>query len=126
MAADRERWKAAEAKRKAAEEDARRAAAAAANAGPSNSELNAARAAWKAAVNRKIKGNWNKPGERFGMSATIRLGISPSGGIRRFTLSCDGSTAFCESIKAAVHRSDPFPRPEYKELYNDTHVITMD
>ena len=61
------------------------------------------------------------------MSAAARISVRAPGTIERFTLlSCSGSAPFCESLKAAVHRSDPFPRPEFEELYGDTLVITFE
>ena len=133
LAEDRERWKAAEAKRKAAEEAARRNAAAATgnggnagSGGPSARDLGSARSAWASAIKRKVKGNWRQPSERFGMSGTARLKVNAPGTIGRFSLNCNGSPAFCESLKAAIHGSDPFPKPQYDELYSDTLVITFE
>ncbi|QLQ34341.1 MAG: cell envelope integrity protein TolA [Candidatus Thiothrix singaporensis] len=78
------------------------------------------------AIRRKVKGNWNQPSEHFGMSGTARISVRSPGTINRFSLSCKGSPAFCESLKAAVHSSDPLPKPEYSELYGDTLVITFE
>ncbi|MGB5597215.1 MAG: TonB C-terminal domain-containing protein, partial [Thiothrix litoralis] len=88
-------------------------------------DLGNARAAWTSAIKRKVKGNWNKPSQSFGMSATARVSVRNGGSIGRFSLNCDGSPAYCDSLKAAIHGSDPFPKPEYSELYGDTLVITF-
>ena len=70
----------------------------------------------------------HKPTERFGMAGTARLTLQAPGTIRRFTLSCNNAStpAFCDSLKAAIHGSDPFPKPEFDELYDDTLVITFE
>lgn len=86
LAEDRERWKAAEAKRKAEEaahngnggngnnraDNGRNGAGNQGN-GNSNRDLSGARAAWSRAIERKVKSNWHKPTERFGMAGTARL-----------------------------------------------------
>ena len=90
--------------------------------------MSGARAAWSRAIERKVKSNWHKPTERFGMAGTARLTLQAPGTIRRFTLSCNNAStpAFCDSLKAAIHGSDPFPKPEFDELYDDTLVITFE
>jgi colicin import membrane protein len=53
------------------------------------------------------------------MRATVSLSVKPPGNIRELRVTdCNGSPQFCESLTAALYKSEPFPEPDLPELYN--------
>jgi outer membrane biosynthesis protein TonB len=54
------------------------------------------------------------------MRATIALTVRPPGYVKSLQVAnCNGGRAFCDSLVAAIKKSEPFPRPRYEELYNE-------
>ena len=75
--------------------------------------------AWGIEIKRRVSSRWIQPADTFGMRATVSLSIRPPGQIRELRVTaCDGSPQFCDSLIAALHKSEPYPEPDIPELYN--------
>ena len=75
--------------------------------------------AWGRDIRRHVSSRWIEPADTFGMQASVSLSIRPPGYIREMRVTqCNGSKQFCDSLIAALHKSEPFPRPSDPVLYD--------
>ena len=86
-----------------------------------------AKSSWGSKIISHVKRRWNPPPGTQGMSAEVRITVSPSGYIRGPVkiVSCDGHPSFCDSIKQAYKDAEPLPRPSRNDL-DRNFLITMD
>ena len=81
---------------------------------------------WSNKIGTYVKRRWQIPPGTSGMSAVIRITVSPSGYIRGpiEIIRC-AHPSFCDSIKQAYKNSEPLPRPTRNDL-DRTLRITME
>ncbi len=81
---------------------------------------------WSNKIGVYVKRRWQIPPGTLGMSAVIRITVSPSGYIRGpiEIIRCS-HPSFCDSIKQAYKNSEPLPRPSRNDL-DRTLRITME
>ncbi|MCB1638375.1 MAG: cell envelope integrity protein TolA, partial [Thiothrix sp.] len=83
--------------------------------------LERAALAWGENIKARVSANWIEPADTFGMRAIVTLKVRPPGMIERLRVSdCNGTPQFCDSLIAALRKSEPYPRPDTAELYNQT------
>ncbi len=116
------KWKEAQEKKKAAKAAAaakaakeKREAAAAQKRANSKARKGAVNS-WYGKVASAVSRRWHRPPDSSGNKGIVKITVSPSGfisgGIK--VTSCTGTPAFCASIKEAVERAEPLPRPPSK------------
>ncbi|HHL18113.1 MAG TPA: cell envelope integrity protein TolA, partial [Thiothrix sp.] len=124
-----ERAKKRAAEKRQARENAKRAEAARARAAEKQRTAAARSRAlgdWGAKIRRHVKPRWHAPPASNGMSARVKLKVSRSGYIRRLTVtSCQGSPAFCASVKDAFKRAEPLPSPARNDLFSENLNLTF-
>ncbi len=88
-----------------------------------------AKSDWGEKIKTHVRRRWQLPPATRGrgMSAQIRIRVSPSGYIRGpiEIVSCNGHPSYCASVKQAYKDSEPLPRPSRQDL-DRTFLITMD
>jgi colicin import membrane protein len=86
-----------------------------------------AKSNWGKSIVNHVKRRWQIPPGTSGMSAKVRVKISPSGYIRGEIemIHCDGHPSYCTSIIQAYKNAEPLPRPSRNDL-DRTFLITMD
>jgi colicin import membrane protein len=82
---------------------------------------------WGNNIIRHVKRHWQLPPGTQGMSAKVRIKVSPSGYIRGAIemVYCGGDATYCASVIQAYKNSEPLPRPSRNDL-DRTFLITMD
>ena len=86
-----------------------------------------AKSNWGKNIIMHVKRRWQIPPGTRGMSAKVRIKVSPSGYIRGAIemVRCDGHPSYCASVKQAYKNAEPLPRPSRNDL-DRTFLITMD
>ena len=121
--ADEAREKQAAEQRRLAEQEQRRKEAelkARLEAEESSRRLNSLKQAYIAAIRQKVERNWRRPQESGKMaSCEVRVLQGPGGIILDVTFgACSGGTdAYRESIKNAVYKAEPLPKPADDALF---------
>ena len=97
-----------EAERRAAEEQARY-----------SRELDRLRQGYIDIITAHVQSRWIRPpSAKPGDIARVYINQAPGGYIINVRLvSCNGSAAFCQSVEAAVRKSDPLPQPQNPDLF---------
>ena len=82
---------------------------------------------WGKRIVTHVKRRWQIPPGTQGMSAKVRIKVSPSGYIRGAVemVYCGGDATYCASIIQAYKNAEPLPRPSRNDL-DRTFLITMD
>ncbi|KAG1707640.1 Tol-Pal system protein TolB [Nymphon striatum] len=125
------KWKEAQEKKKseaaAAAKKAADAKVAAARAKSNAQAKNGALQSWGGKVLSHVKRRWHKPPDSQGNKAKVRITVSGSGfiagGIQ--VKSCNGTPAFCASVKEAFQKSEPLPRPPSKYNFIRQFVVGL-
>ncbi|MDX1335048.1 MAG: cell envelope integrity protein TolA [Gammaproteobacteria bacterium] len=82
-------------------------------------ELDRLRVGYIAMITAHVQSRWIRPpSAQPGDIARVYINQAPGGFIINVRLvSCNGSAAFCQSVEAAVRKSDPLPQPENPDLF---------
>lgn len=127
------RRQAEEEERRRAEEEARRQAEAEAEAQAAaerearERELDRLRGQYEAAIRQHVSRNWRMPsGYEAGQTCEVRVTQIPSGDVTDVRiLSCEGGTAFRDSVEAAVRRASPLPPAPDPEVFSRNIEFTF-
>jgi colicin import membrane protein len=84
-----------------------------------NQQLAIMRAGWIETIAAHVGSRWIRPpGTTSANEAEVFITQAPGGFILDVRVGrCSGSTAFCQSVEAAVRKSEPLPQPEDKALF---------
>jgi colicin import membrane protein len=84
-----------------------------------NQQLAIMRSGWIETIAAHVGSRWIRPpGTTSANEAEVFITQAPGGYILNVRVGrCSGSTAFCQSVEAAVRKSEPLPQPEDKALF---------